>query len=204
MSSTWELDSRSTKKVRGPWRAHTQSFRSDWTSTEMHKWEPVGLWARERLLFVTRVDKLHPPTFNLECLLAQPARLQSGNHMNVGQFRFPRRCSCSFIPYDRQSSFYAAIGFNVETVQYNNIKFQVWDLGRRTSMWVSRSLVLMLEILLATWSDFAVICTWLQMHLRKPPVFWRERSFRCAWRFWFVICSRWSNKYQVRPRAFPV
>lgn len=24
---------------------------------------------------------------------------------------------------------YAAIGFNVETVQYNNIKFQVWDLG---------------------------------------------------------------------------
>lgn len=23
----------------------------------------------------------------------------------------------------------AAIGFNVETVQYNNIKFQVWDLG---------------------------------------------------------------------------
>lgn len=25
--------------------------------------------------------------------------------------------------------FGAAIGFNVETVQYNNIKFQVWDLG---------------------------------------------------------------------------
>lgn len=24
----------------------------------------------------------------------------------------------------------AAIGFNVETVQYNNIKFQVWDLGK--------------------------------------------------------------------------
>ena len=24
---------------------------------------------------------------------------------------------------------FAAIGFNVETVQYNNIKFQVWDLG---------------------------------------------------------------------------
>nr|GMD47255.1 ADP-ribosylation factor 1-like [Ipomoea batatas] len=23
----------------------------------------------------------------------------------------------------------AAIGFSVETVQYNNIKFQVWDLG---------------------------------------------------------------------------
>ncbi|TYI19826.1 hypothetical protein ES332_A07G192200v1 [Gossypium tomentosum] len=26
------------------------------------------------------------------------------------------------------------IGFNVETVQYNNIKFQVWDLGGQTSM----------------------------------------------------------------------
>lgn len=24
---------------------------------------------------------------------------------------------------------FTAIGFNVETVQYNNIKFQVWDLG---------------------------------------------------------------------------
>ncbi|KAK8283582.1 hypothetical protein V6Z12_D08G104800 [Gossypium hirsutum] len=27
-----------------------------------------------------------------------------------------------------------AIGFNVETVQYNNIKFQVWDLGGQTSI----------------------------------------------------------------------
>ncbi|KAJ6673858.1 ADP-RIBOSYLATION FACTOR 3 [Salix viminalis] len=26
------------------------------------------------------------------------------------------------------------IGFNVETVQYNNIKFQVWDLGGQTSI----------------------------------------------------------------------
>ncbi|KAL6520657.1 Arf GTPase arf3 [Orobanche minor] len=29
---------------------------------------------------------------------------------------------------------YAAIGFNVETVQYNNVKFQVWDLGGQTSI----------------------------------------------------------------------
>ena len=28
----------------------------------------------------------------------------------------------------------AAIGFNVETVTYNNIKFQVWDLGGQTSI----------------------------------------------------------------------
>ncbi|KAK6127030.1 hypothetical protein DH2020_039228 [Rehmannia glutinosa] len=27
-----------------------------------------------------------------------------------------------------------SIGFNVETVQYNNIKFQVWDLGGQTSI----------------------------------------------------------------------
>ena len=28
----------------------------------------------------------------------------------------------------------AAIGFNVETVSYKNIKFQVWDLGGQTSI----------------------------------------------------------------------
>jgi len=28
----------------------------------------------------------------------------------------------------------AAIGFNVETVQYKNLKFQVWDLGGQTSI----------------------------------------------------------------------
>lgn len=27
-----------------------------------------------------------------------------------------------------------AIGFNVETVQYKNVKFQVWDLGGQTSI----------------------------------------------------------------------
>lgn len=27
-----------------------------------------------------------------------------------------------------------AIGFNVETVQYKNLKFQVWDLGGQTSI----------------------------------------------------------------------
>lgn len=29
---------------------------------------------------------------------------------------------------------FAAIGFNVETVTYKNIKFQVWDLGGQTSI----------------------------------------------------------------------
>jgi len=30
--------------------------------------------------------------------------------------------------------FISAIGFNVETVQYKNLKFQVWDLGGQTSI----------------------------------------------------------------------
>jgi len=29
---------------------------------------------------------------------------------------------------------FVAIGFNVETVQYKNLKFQVWDLGGQTSI----------------------------------------------------------------------
>ena len=29
---------------------------------------------------------------------------------------------------------YLAIGFNVETVQYKNLKFQVWDLGGQSSI----------------------------------------------------------------------
>jgi ADP-ribosylation factor-like protein 1 len=34
----------------------------------------------------------------------------------------------------RLSALLAAIGFNVETVTYKNIKFQVWDLGGQTSI----------------------------------------------------------------------
>ncbi len=30
--------------------------------------------------------------------------------------------------------YFPAIGFNVETVQYKNLKFQVWDLGGQTSI----------------------------------------------------------------------
>jgi len=30
--------------------------------------------------------------------------------------------------------FFTAIGFNVETVQFKNLKFQVWDLGGQTSI----------------------------------------------------------------------
>lgn len=45
---------------------------------------------------------------------------------------------CSSVsPYvvaSKSCSSFAAIGFNVETVTYKNIKFQVWDLGGQTSI----------------------------------------------------------------------
>jgi signal recognition particle receptor subunit beta len=43
---------------------------------------------------------------------------------------------CHLLPLPNPSSFTprAAIGFNVETVSYKNIKFQVWDLGGQTSI----------------------------------------------------------------------
>ena len=40
--------------------------------------------------------------------------------------------SAEFLSWRRL--FIAAIGFNVETVSYKNIKFQVWDLGGQTSI----------------------------------------------------------------------
>jgi GTPase SAR1 family protein len=42
------------------------------------------------------------------------------------------RC-CSLLPYCCAAPS-TAIGFNVETVTYKNIKFQVWDLGGQTSI----------------------------------------------------------------------
>lgn len=43
---------------------------------------------------------------------------------------------CHLLPLPTPSSLTppAAIGFNVETVSYKNIKFQVWDLGGQTSI----------------------------------------------------------------------
>uniref|UniRef100_A0A0E0ASV2 ADP-ribosylation factor n=1 Tax=Oryza glumipatula TaxID=40148 RepID=A0A0E0ASV2_9ORYZ len=49
-------------------------------------------------------------------------RLQMGEVVSTIPSGFPAPDSLIFfLPF--------AIGFNVETVQYNNIKFQVWDLG---------------------------------------------------------------------------
>jgi GTPase SAR1 family protein len=42
-------------------------------------------------------------------------------------------CCCSLLPHCC-GALPTAIGFNVETVTYKNIKFQVWDLGGQTSI----------------------------------------------------------------------
>lgn len=38
------------------------------------------------------------------------------------------------LPTVKLFHFLSAIGFNVETVTYKNLKFQVWDLGGQTSI----------------------------------------------------------------------
>jgi len=42
--------------------------------------------------------------------------------------------SPKYVAINNISTFFPAIGFNVETVQYKNLKFQVWDLGGQTSI----------------------------------------------------------------------
>ncbi|KAF7154190.1 hypothetical protein RHSIM_Rhsim01G0008800 [Rhododendron simsii] len=48
---------------------------------------------------------------------------------------------------DSYALFDAAIGFNVETVQHNNIKFQVWDLGMETRLKDCAKLMFILSVL---------------------------------------------------------
>lgn len=66
-------------------------------------------------------------------------RLQVGEVVTT----IPSECSISFLMYGimdvmfflmRSFLFCLAIGFNVETVTYKNLKFQVWDLGGQTSI----------------------------------------------------------------------
>ncbi|RXH78798.1 hypothetical protein DVH24_002316 [Malus domestica] len=47
---------------------------------------------------------------------------------------FLRFCEVDRLQMGEVVSTIPTIGFNVETVQYNNIKFQVWDLGGQTSI----------------------------------------------------------------------
>lgn len=55
----------------------------------------------------------------------------------------PENCKLSAVMFFRNKekpptvnlfNFVSAIGFNVETVTYKNLKFQVWDLGGQTSI----------------------------------------------------------------------
>ena len=48
-------------------------------------------------------------------------------------------CICLFIDVDRMQldeivSTVPTIGFNIETLKYKNLTFQVWDLGGQTSI----------------------------------------------------------------------
>lgn len=46
-----------------------------------------------------------------------------------------RRCQVSIYAYVKSNTFFAlAVGFNVETVNFNNLKLQVWDLGGQTGL----------------------------------------------------------------------
>ena len=76
----------------------------------------------------------------------------------------------------------AAIGFNVETVQYNNIKFQVWDLG--------------LGLLQPFLTGF--MCFEVQMSLLGCEVFLE------LWIFIFLLWDddRGANEYQVTISCF--
>ena len=56
-------------------------------------------------------------------------RVSSTHLMNCCKLLCLRQCTGTDITFC-----YAAIGFNVETVTYKNIKFQVWDLGGQTSI----------------------------------------------------------------------
>ncbi|KAJ6955850.1 hypothetical protein NC652_007070 [Populus alba x Populus x berolinensis] len=49
-------------------------------------------------------------------------------NINMKRIKIGFRWAKLYPPF--QVSVFATIGFNVETVQYNNIKFQVWDLGK--------------------------------------------------------------------------
>lgn len=49
-------------------------------------------------------------------------------------FQAPCVCAQSLLLVIADFAIPAAIGFNVETVTYKNLKFQVWDLGGQTSI----------------------------------------------------------------------
>lgn len=67
----------------------------------------------------------HAAPHNLQKLILQQLGLEpSWSHTDQRCLLLPHCCGA--LP--------TAIGFNVETVTYKNIKFQVWDLGGQTSI----------------------------------------------------------------------
>ena len=78
---------------------------------------PHSRLSRHRLPLTVSVP-LHPPPLPSVACVLRPEPRPNADRLQVGEV-------VSTIP---------TIGFNVETVQYKNIKFQVWDLGGQTSI----------------------------------------------------------------------
>ncbi|KAF6773157.1 hypothetical protein AHF37_07686, partial [Paragonimus kellicotti] len=55
------------------------------------------------------------------------------NHLFTTCSSAGRSCTVRYLQF-LSYFYYTAIGFNVETVVYKNLKFQVWDLGGQTSI----------------------------------------------------------------------
>lgn len=84
---------------------------------------------------------------------------------------------------------FAAIGFNVETVQYKNIKFQVWDLGMYVDL---------------CWYLFQLPLIWLLLYCPTKPRKWagnfESKTRTYVWRnefvkFSFQLCYVYLNSF---------
>lgn len=62
----------------------------------------------------------------------QLLRIFGSENLKLSAVIFFRKTGKS--PTVKLFNFVSAIGFNVETVTYKNLKFQVWDLGGQTSI----------------------------------------------------------------------
>lgn len=73
----------------------------------------------------------------------------------------------------------SAIGFNVETVQYKNIKFQVWDLG----MWLALSFLMLLCLFwiveLRIWCSPTLVLDWFSLMCKRKWCFGNVLESSC-------------------------
>lgn len=109
-------------------------------------------------------------------------------HLRVLFFNSFSLCIC-FLP--------AAIGFNVETVTYKNLKFQVWDLGGQTSIRLAHLSLIRGSSLCFGWpwpnrnhwfiSPWRILCFWHYMSDRGTTISCSEAVFSLIF-FFISIC----------------